>query len=110
MSGLPLTGISSDSENAVSSRIVNGTQYVETELDFGSYTPISVANDIPVEWTINADDEKLNGCNNEIIIPEYNISVKLKSGENVIRFTPERTGTFSYTCWMGMIKSTIVVT
>lgn len=110
MSGLSLTGISSDSENVVSSHVVNGTQYVETELDFGSYTPISVANGIPVEWTINADDEKLNGCNNEIIIPEYNISAKLKSGENVIRFTPERTGTFSYTCWMGMIKSTIVVT
>ncbi|MGN0587095.1 MAG: sulfite exporter TauE/SafE family protein [Oscillospiraceae bacterium] len=110
LSGLYLPEISTNTDNAVKSQIINGTQYIETELDFGSYEPISVTNGIPVEWTINADEEKLNGCNNEIVIPEYNISVKLKSGENVIRFTPEKTGIFTYTCWMGMIKSTIVVT
>ncbi|MDR3335812.1 MAG: heavy metal transporter, partial [Treponema sp.] len=30
-------------------------------------------------------------------------------GENIIEFTPERAGKFSYSCWMGMIRSSIVV-
>lgn len=111
-----LTGISmpavleSDAKGNKSSQIINGTQFVETELDYGSFEPIRVTTGITVEWTINAPSEKLNGCNNEIVIPEYNISQKLISGENIIRFIPEETGCFSYSCWMGMIKSTITVT
>ena len=31
-------------------------------------------------------------------------------GENVIEFTPSKSGTFQYTCWMGMIRGNITVT
>lgn len=110
LSGILIPRVSTDLENLVTAQVIDGTQYVETEIDFGSFDAISITSGIPVEWTIKADESKLNGCNNEIIIPEYNITVKLKSGENIIRFTPEKTGTFTYTCWMGMIKSTITVT
>jgi len=51
----------------------------------------------------------LNGCNNEIIIPDYKIRQKLELGENIIEFTPTNTGTITYTCWMGMISSNITV-
>ena len=30
-------------------------------------------------------------------------------GTNVIKFTPEKTGNFKYTCWMGMISGKIKV-
>jgi len=30
-------------------------------------------------------------------------------GDNVIEFTPTQTGTFQYSCWMGMIFGNITV-
>ena len=44
-----------------------------------------------------------------MIIREYGIEHRFTQGENVIEFTPERTGRFPYSCWMGMIRSSITV-
>jgi sulfite exporter TauE/SafE/copper chaperone CopZ len=84
-------------------------QIVKTTLEAGRYTPIFVQKDLPVQWTITASDEELNGCNNPITIPKYNIRQKLVAGDNLIEFTPREEGTITYTCWMGMISSTINV-
>lgn len=89
--------------------IKDGKQYITTNMDFGSFEAITVVEGIPVVWNFYADEEKLNGCNNEIVIPEFDINIKLKEGENYIEFTPQETGTYLYSCWMGMIRSTIQV-
>jgi hypothetical protein len=34
---------------------------------------------------------------------------KLELGDNVVEFTPTRSGAFLYTCWMGMIRGRITV-
>jgi len=114
--GMAFTGISfgslatsASTDNATISSIVGEEQQVMTTLDGGSYSPIAVQAGTPVKWTINVDEGDLNGCNNEMIIPEYNIKQKLKVGENVITFTPTETGKFGYSCWMGMITSSITV-
>ena len=71
---------------------------------------ITVQAGIPVRWTIHAEPGTLNGCNNRIIIPEYGrMQKKLELGDNVIEFTPARSGAFLYTCWMGMIRGRITV-
>jgi hypothetical protein len=44
-----------------------------------------------------------------MIIREYGIQHTFKQGGNVIEFTPEKTGRFRYSCWMGMINSTTTV-
>jgi plastocyanin domain-containing protein len=44
-----------------------------------------------------------------MIIREYGIEHRFTPGENVIEFTPQRTGRFPYSCWMGMIRSSITV-
>jgi plastocyanin len=44
-----------------------------------------------------------------MVIPEYDIEYQFQPGENIIEFTPDKTGIFSYSCWMGMIRSTITV-
>ena len=85
-------------------------QYVRSELEFGGYPAITVQAGIPVEWTIHADETRINSCNNEIYIPALDLSVPLEPGDNVIRFTPEESGVIPYTCWMGMIRSSIYVT
>jgi plastocyanin domain-containing protein len=64
---------------------------------------------MPVKWIINAPDGSINGCNNRMIIKEYDIEYSFKNGENIIEFTPSQAGKFQYTCWMGMIRGTITV-
>lgn len=32
-----------------------------------------------------------------------------KVGKNIIEFTPKKKGTYTYTCWMNMIKNNIKV-
>ncbi len=89
--------------------IEDGRQYVYSELDYGGYPVITVRKGFPVEWTIHAKEGRITSCNNELYIPAYNLSVKLHSGDNVIKFTPEKSGSIPYTCWMGMIRSAIYV-
>ena len=78
-------------------------------VDYGAYTPITVQRGVPVEWTIVADADRLNGCNNEIVVPAYGLTVALQPGENVVEFTPGESGAVTYSCWMGMIRSSIYV-
>jgi sulfite exporter TauE/SafE/copper chaperone CopZ len=95
--------------NAQTATVEGDVQVVSTTLAGGAYEPITVRAGIPVRWTISARDADINGCNNAIIIPEYNLEYEFHPGDNLIEFTPTRPGTFIYTCWMGMISSTITV-
>lgn len=91
-------------------QIVDGRQIVNSTLSAGSYPNITVEAGTPVKWTINAPDGSINGCNNRINIQEYGIAnYTFKSGDNVIEFTPTKTGRFQYSCWMGMIRGSITV-
>lgn len=87
-----------------------GIQYVTTTLRANGYDSIQVTAGIPVVWTIRAEEDSLNGCNSELVLPAFDRQVRLSPGENTITFTPEEPGVYSYTCWMGMLKSTITVT
>ncbi|MDR1325319.1 MAG: sulfite exporter TauE/SafE family protein [Treponema sp.] len=89
--------------------IENGVQIVQSTLLPGRYPAITVQQGVPVKWTITAPQGSINGCNNRMIIREYSIEHRFTPGENIIEFTPERTGKFSYSCWMGMIRSSISV-
>jgi len=89
--------------------IQNGEQIVNSILQPNRYPAITVQQGVPVRWTINAPAGSINGCNNSIIIREYGIQYAFKHGDNVIKFNPIKAGRFLYTCWMGMIKSTITV-
>jgi plastocyanin domain-containing protein len=90
-------------------RLEGGVQVVETTMRPNRYVPIIVQKGLPVKWTIKADEASLNGCNNPVTIPTYGISRRLAPGSNLIEFTPAGAGNVLYTCWMGMISSTIRV-
>ncbi len=114
--GLNLSGIdfvnSVLSASTVSSNVAkleDEVQTVTTKLEAGSYSPITVQKGVPVKWNIKVEEGDLNGCNNPITIPEYNIQKELTIGDNFIEFTPQEEGNFVYTCWMGMISSNIKV-
>jgi sulfite exporter TauE/SafE/copper chaperone CopZ/plastocyanin domain-containing protein len=95
--------------NAFEPVIADGVQMVNSTLSAGRYPAITVRQGVPVKWTINAPQGSVNGCNNRMIIREYGIEYRFKTGENVIEFVPEQAGKFSYSCWMGMIRSSITV-
>lgn len=107
LSGISIAGVTKSPSNIA---VLNDNiQVVTTKMESGSYTPIVVQKDIPVKWTIIADESDLNGCNNPVTIPKYNIEKTLVPGENIIEFTPQEEGDIAYTCWMGMISSNIKV-
>ena len=98
-------------EGAPVAAVVDGdAQYVTTPLRPNGFDDIQVTAGIPVVWTIWADPSSLNGCNNEIVLPAFDQQVKLEVGETTITFTPEKTGSYPYSCWMGMLRNTIIVT
>lgn len=91
-------------------KIVDGVQIVNSTLTPGSYPDITVQAGIPVKWIIDAPAGSINGCNHKMILKDFDIEYTFQEGENVIEFTPTKTGTYGYTCWMGMIHGTIFVT
>lgn len=106
-----LAGGGSPAGDSSGVKIVDGKQIVASTLSAGSYPNITVQVGTPVKWTINAPNGSINGCNNRINIQEYGITnYSFKQGDNVIEFTPDKTGKFSYSCWMGMIRGSIIVT
>ncbi|MDR3201000.1 MAG: sulfite exporter TauE/SafE family protein, partial [Spirochaetales bacterium] len=109
LSGISFPDFSGTDATAVPVVRESGVQIVRTTLSSGRYQPITVEAGTPVRWTINAPAGSINGCNNRMIIPEYNIQVKFKQGDNVVEFTPTKTGRFPFSCWMGMIRSSITV-
>ncbi|MDR2608264.1 MAG: sulfite exporter TauE/SafE family protein [Treponema sp.] len=103
------SGTQSASASAFTPLIENGVQVINSSLRSGGYPAITVQEGIPVKWTIDAPQGSINGCNNRMIIREYGIEHRFTPGENIIEFVPKKTGRFAYSCWMGMIRSSITV-
>lgn len=112
-SGLALAGTAPAAvieTDAVAELSPDGTfQTVTTELDWTGYPSFTVQAGVPVYWTLHAQEDKLIGCNWEILIPEFGMDVPLAVGDNLIVFTPTQTGVIPFSCWMGMLRSQIVV-
>lgn len=102
-------GKADSASQSAKAELGDGVQTVTTQLASGGYPPIAVQAGIPVQWNLQAEPGELNSCNYRIIIPEYNIEKQLEPGDNLITFTPDKSGTVSFSCWMGMIRSQIVV-
>ncbi len=98
-----------NNENYLASTLKDNEQIIEFSLDYDHYEDILVQVDVPVKMIINVSKEYLTGCNNEIIINTYDVKQKLVEGENIIEFTPTKTGIITYTCWMNMIKNNIKI-
>ncbi len=60
-----------------------------------------------VRWIINSTSPY--SCASSIIVPKYGIERDLKSGENIIEFTPTELGTIPFSCSMGMYRGSFQV-
>ncbi|MDO8516526.1 MAG: sulfite exporter TauE/SafE family protein [Nanoarchaeota archaeon] len=105
--GVSNNAITSNSNNVV---INNGIQEVNMEVSGSGYSPNSfvLKKGVPVKWNVNV--KQLTGCNSELVSNEYNVNARLKQGLNTFEFTPDKTGTFGFSCGMGMIRGSFIVT
>ncbi|MBQ6595680.1 MAG: sulfite exporter TauE/SafE family protein [Clostridia bacterium] len=84
-------------------------QTVRSELEWRGYPDITVKAGVPVRWIIHAEEGRITGCNNEMVIPALDMRVPLQEGDNLVEFTAEVPGVIPYTCWMGMLHGSITV-
>ncbi|MBI4140024.1 sulfite exporter TauE/SafE family protein [Candidatus Woesearchaeota archaeon] len=104
--GLTLIGIdwnnpsSKDTQNAIAPGIE--VQTIEMNVVGLDYSPSKfiIQKGVPVEWKV--DGTKAQGCAQILTVPKLGITKRLTKDVNVIKFTPENTGTIHFTCGMGM--------
>ncbi|MFA5796419.1 MAG: hypothetical protein WC916_00090 [Candidatus Woesearchaeota archaeon] len=63
-------------------------------------TPNKLVKGIPVRIAVDAST--LSGCMTTVVIKDFGIIKHIISSDNIIEFTPDKTGTFWITCSMGM--------
>lgn len=85
--------------------IENGVQIVTVLVQSRNYPEFVLKNNIPARVNFKVSEQNLNGCNDVVLIPEFDIEKQLSVGDNWIEFTPTQTGSFPFSCWMGMINS-----
>lgn len=102
-----LAGANSSAPQVIS--IKEGYQEIRMDVTRSGWVPnkFVLQKGVPVKWIING--KELNGCNNAIQVPEYGLDFNIKQGEQVIEFTPTKSGKVSWSCWMGMIPGVFVV-
>ncbi|MFA5855816.1 MAG: sulfite exporter TauE/SafE family protein [Candidatus Pacearchaeota archaeon] len=105
-----LISAKTNNEQNSNSLIKDGYQEINMVVDANGFTPDTfvLKKGVPVKWNIDA--QQITNCNKEIIVRDYNLDIKLKKGLNVVEFTPNEAGTIRWSCWMGMIPGTFVVT
>lgn len=84
-------------------------QVIEMNVTSYGYSPnkFVLKQGVPVKWRING--KQLNGCNNAIKVPRYNLQFGVRSGIQDIEFTPEEIGVIQWSCSMGMIRGSFIV-
>ena len=87
-----------------------GYQVIEMEVTRYGWNPntFTLKVGVPVKWIING--KEITGCNSAITVPAYNLNFQIKKGIQTIEFTPTKTGTITWSCWMGMIPGKFIVT
>lgn len=91
-----------DTVSGFEPQLVEGKQVVSFAVNGFSYSPsvLTVKKGVPV--VLRIDGTKATGCARSIMMPAFNIRSSLKSGITELSFTPNKVGSFSFSCSMGM--------
>ncbi len=76
----------------------------------GGYDPaaVRVRRGAPVRLVF--DRQETSGCSEEVVLPEFGIKRFLPAHQKTtVEFTPERAGTYEFTCGMGMLRGQLTV-
>ncbi len=114
--------------NSTTQNVTEQVQTIKMTVNDAQWTPdtFNLQKGIKVHWVINA--VKLASCGGEMIFPNYEkymrvegqlpsyawvdgstLHIKPNLGENVLEFTPIASGTWTWSCWMGMIPGRFII-
>jgi uncharacterized protein len=105
-----VTGNAQVSQNTLGTNQANGeVQNVRLTVVGGNYVlePSTLKKGVPVR--MNADLNSVVGCSRDIVISAFGVRKYVKPGDNVIEFTPTKTGTINIACSMNMYRGTFTV-
>ena len=75
----------------------------------GGYSPavVRVRAGRPVRLEFHRDET--SGCTEEVVLPDFGIRTFLPPHRTTpVEFTPERAGSFEFTCGMGMVRGRVI--
>ena len=84
-------------------------QVIDLTVKDYNYYPQVIDLKYNVPAKIIVDTDKVKGCLQSIVIPDFGIRKTVTSKNNIIEFIPDKKGTFSFSCSMGMGFGKIVV-
>ena len=86
-----------------------GVQELEIVVQ-GGYSPgrVVVHKGVPVRLRFRRLESA--SCSERVLFPDFDVARKLPTNEvTTVEFTPDKSGTFTFTCGMGMYQGTLVV-
>ena len=102
---------SSDSLTGAVVANANNGDVQDVKLSFVNYEyklePSTLTAGVPVRMIV--DMSTVYGCMRDVRIPAFGVSKYVKEGDNVIEFTPNKSGTFNIMCSMNMGRGTFLV-
>ena len=84
-------------------------QVVDLTVKDYNYYPNTINLKYNVPAKIVVDTNKVRGCLQSIVIPDFGVRKFVTAKDNIISFVPDKKGTFSFSCSMGMGFGKIVV-
>lgn len=97
-SNIPVTG------NAIRDVPIKSGDYQEVKLSMIGSTyklePSVLKKDVPVRMEV--DLNTVSGCMRGVVIPSFGVNQYVSTGDNIIEFTPTKSGTFNIACTMNM--------
>ncbi|MFH1591383.1 MAG: hypothetical protein ABIC95_05655 [archaeon] len=69
--------------------------------------PTTLQQGVPAKITVDLDT--VYGCMRDVVIPAFGVRQYVSAGDNVITFTPDKSGTFDIVCSMNMGRGTFSV-
>ena len=76
----------------------------------GGYTPDTIVVQSGKPLRLEFLREEKSACSEMVVFPEFHKSMMLPFGQKVsVELFPNRTGTYAFTCQMGMYKGTMIV-
>jgi hypothetical protein len=87
-------------DNAQTAKLsVSGSNYILQPSTFKKGVPVKII----------ADIGRMPGCSKVVTIPAFNVFKSVSDTDNIITFTPTKTGTFKMVCTMNMYTTTFTV-
>ncbi|HEX6105575.1 MAG TPA: cupredoxin domain-containing protein [Gemmatimonadales bacterium] len=76
----------------------------------GGYTPATVRVRAGRPVRLEFDRQETSGCTEEVVLPDFGIRTYLPAHQTTpVEFTPQRPGSYEFTCGMAMVRGRILV-